>query len=199
MNEIDASGVDVLETLLKRLHGQGLRVSLSGLNDRVIETLSRCGLLAKIGEENLYRNASRAINAIWESAHEDGDETECPLRMAPTMKLPVSEDAAHRMDEKWLQAGKAGRSGLGETAPIPHQAQAIKQHTVTFAISGMIDNTCAAKVERALGRVPGVVHVETNYELGRALVSVDSQASPRAAVLIEAVKNAGYTAAVEEP
>ncbi len=198
MNEIDASGVDVLGTLLERLHGQGLRVSLSGLNDRVIETLSRCGLLAKIGEENLYRNASRAINAIWESAHEGGDEAECPLRMVPTMRLPVSEDAAHRMDEKWLQAGEAGRSGPGETAPIPPQAQTIKQKTVTLTISGMIDNTCAAKVERALGRVHGVVHVETNYELGRALVSVDSQASPDAAALIEAVKNAGYTAAVEE-
>jgi SulP family sulfate permease len=114
MNEIDASGVDILETLLERLKGRGLRVSLSGLNDRVIETLRRSGLLAMIGEENLYRNASRAIDAIWGAAHEGGDERECPLKMVPTMKLPVAEDAPHRMKQKWL---KARRSGQGKPPP----------------------------------------------------------------------------------
>ncbi|MEJ2720783.1 MAG: sodium-independent anion transporter, partial [bacterium] len=116
MNEIDASGVDILETLVERLHGRGLRVSMSGLNDRVIETMRRSGLLAMIGEENLYRNAARAIDAIWESAHEGGDEKECPLKMVPTMKLPVAEGAPHRMKEKWIRSRGSGKPGLPPTS-----------------------------------------------------------------------------------
>jgi MFS superfamily sulfate permease-like transporter len=104
MNEIDASGVDTLETILERLRGRGLRVSFSGLNDRVIETLRRSGLLAMIGEENLYRNAERTIDAIWEAAHEGSDERECPLKMVPTVRIPVIEEAQHGIPEDWLQS-----------------------------------------------------------------------------------------------
>ena len=106
INEVDASGVDILETLVDRLHARRLRVSISGLNDTVIDTMRRTGLLARIGEENLYRNASRAIKAVWESAHEGSDEKECPLKMVPTAKLPVSDEARRSMEKKWGRPDK---------------------------------------------------------------------------------------------
>lgn len=92
INELDTSGVDILETLITRLEGQHLKLSISGLNDAVLDTMRRTGLLAKIGEENIFRNAERAIDNIWEGAHAGSDEKECPLKMIPTLKLQVDEE-----------------------------------------------------------------------------------------------------------
>ena len=90
INELDASGVDALETLLERLESKHVRFSITGLNDHVLDTMKRTGLLARIGEENVYRNASRAIDAVWTAAHEGSDETRCPLKVIPTaLVLPT--------------------------------------------------------------------------------------------------------------
>jgi MFS superfamily sulfate permease-like transporter len=101
INELDASGVDTLETLVERLHGQGLRVSFSGLNDAVMDTMLRTGLMAQIGEENMYRNATRAINSIWDETHKDSDEKDCPLKVVPTVRLPVADAARIKFEKKW--------------------------------------------------------------------------------------------------
>jgi anti-anti-sigma factor len=97
INELDASGVDMLETMLERLQSQGLRVSISGLNDAVLDTMRRTGLLARLGEENVFRNASRAVSAIWETAHEGSDEKDCPLTTVPSIGLPVADDVKKRL------------------------------------------------------------------------------------------------------
>jgi MFS superfamily sulfate permease-like transporter len=93
INELDASGEEIMATLVDRLHEQGLGLSISGLNDSVLDTMRRTGLLAKIGEENLYRNATRAVESIWESAHKGSDEKTCPLRTVPTKKFRVASTA----------------------------------------------------------------------------------------------------------
>jgi anti-anti-sigma factor len=102
INELDASGVDVLETLVERLHSQRLRLSMSGLNDSVLDTMRRTGLLAMIGEENIFRNATRAISAIWEAEHEGSDEQNCPLKFVQAEALPVDEDVRRRMETQDL-------------------------------------------------------------------------------------------------
>jgi anti-anti-sigma factor len=95
INELDASGVDALEILLERLEGRGLKLSLSGLNDDVLDTMKRTGLLARIGEENLYRNATAAIDGVWASAHEGTNEARCPLRVIPPkLVLPTSIESS---------------------------------------------------------------------------------------------------------
>jgi len=91
INELDASGEETLAMLVERLHEHGLGFSMSGLNDQVLDTLRRTGLLAKIGEENIYRNATRAIESIWAGAHEKSDEEECPLKVVPSQSLEVAE------------------------------------------------------------------------------------------------------------
>jgi len=191
MNEIDASGVDILETLLERLHGQGLRVSLTGLNDRVVDTMRRTGLIAKIGEENLYRNATRAIGAIWESAHEGSTERECPLRMVPTTKLAVSEELRRKRGEKWwVREGETPQPGgpFDDAAPRP------VPKTVTLAVRGMTDRERAESVERLLGEVAGVIRADANPELGRAIVSYEPDSPPETAALVSAVEKAGCRA-----
>ncbi len=90
INELDASGTDVLSVLIDRLRGQGLALSISGLNDAVLDVLIRTGLVAKIGENNIYHNVSRAIDGIWDRAHRGEHEPHCPLRERPTY-LPTQE------------------------------------------------------------------------------------------------------------
>ncbi len=98
INELDASGEEVLATLVTRIHEQGLGFSISGLNDSVLDTMRRTGLLAIVGEDNLYRNANRAIENIWESAHEGSDERECPLRTVPMKRFAVAPASKKRTD-----------------------------------------------------------------------------------------------------
>jgi MFS superfamily sulfate permease-like transporter len=90
INELDASGEEMLATMIDRLHRQNLQVSISGLNDAVLDTMRRTGLLAKIGEDNMYRNASRAIEGIWQSAHVNSSEQDCPLKVVPLKRYRVA-------------------------------------------------------------------------------------------------------------
>jgi len=102
INEIDASGVDALSVLIDRLHGQGIRFSISGCNDSVLDVFQRTGLTAKIGENNIHRGAARAVATIWETAHYGVEEPMCPLHDRPIRPLPVSEDtrkALRKSDE----------------------------------------------------------------------------------------------------
>ncbi len=92
INELDASGEEALTTLVTRLHDQGLKVSLSGLNDAVLDVMRRTGLLSRIGENNLYRNVGRALESIWSSAHQHSDEDPCPLRVVPLKRWKVAEE-----------------------------------------------------------------------------------------------------------
>ena len=70
--------------------------------------------------------------------------------------------------------------------------------TTTFdlPISGMTCASCAGRVERALGKVPGVQSVSVNLANERAHVVVAGQMDP--GVLIAAVDKAGYTATLPQ-
>ena len=69
-------------------------------------------------------------------------------------------------------------------------------NTFDLPISGMTCASCAGRVERALGKVPGVQSVSVNLANERAHVEVLGQMDP--AVLIAAVDKAGYTATLPQ-
>ena len=79
INELDASGEDMLSHLIDRLREAGYDLSISGLNDHVIDTMKRTYLYYKIGEDHLFRNATRAIEALHAQTHKGSDENPCPL------------------------------------------------------------------------------------------------------------------------
>ncbi|UCD17626.1 MAG: STAS domain-containing protein, partial [Candidatus Zixiibacteriota bacterium] len=79
INELDASGEEMLSLMVDRLREADIDISISGLNDQVQDVMRRTMLLDKIGEDHLYRNADRAIKAIHEAAHRDSPEEPCPL------------------------------------------------------------------------------------------------------------------------
>ncbi|UEL23807.1 heavy metal translocating P-type ATPase [Pseudomonas fluorescens] len=68
--------------------------------------------------------------------------------------------------------------------------------TFDLPISGMTCASCAGRVERALGKVPGVQSVSVNLANERAHVEVLGKMDP--AVLIAAVDKAGYTASLPQ-
>ena len=68
--------------------------------------------------------------------------------------------------------------------------------TFDLPISGMTCASCAGRVERALGKVPGVQSVSVNLANERAHIEVLGQMDPD--VLIAAVDKAGYTATLPQ-
>jgi MFS superfamily sulfate permease-like transporter len=79
INDIDASGEETLSLLIDRIRSAGLDISLSGVNESVMEVLERTHLAAKIGADHLFPTMERAIQVIYEPTHKDGDEPVCPL------------------------------------------------------------------------------------------------------------------------
>ncbi len=69
--------------------------------------------------------------------------------------------------------------------------------TARFKVTGMSCSACSARVERAVGRLPGIATVQVNLLTGSMIVSFDPQVqSPQG--IIAAVVAAGYGASAEE-
>ena len=79
INDMDASGEEVLSLLIDRVRSAGVDISFSGINETVMEVLNRTYLLEKIGLDHVYPTMERAVCEVQESAHQGGIEKECPL------------------------------------------------------------------------------------------------------------------------
>ncbi len=64
----------------------------------------------------------------------------------------------------------------------------------TLKVSGMMCSHCEAKVEKALNAVEGVTGAKADRESGTASVTLSAEVADE--VLIKAVTDAGYEAAV---
>ncbi len=62
-----------------------------------------------------------------------------------------------------------------------------------FAVGGMSCAACAARVEKAVRKIPGVAAANVNFALGR--LTVEAGAGVTAAAVVAAVRDAGYEAA----
>jgi anti-anti-sigma regulatory factor/multisubunit Na+/H+ antiporter MnhF subunit len=91
INEIDASGEELLSTLVPRLRKNGLEISFSGLNEESTAVLKNTGLYEEIGANRFFLNVQAAVDAIHERIHKGSDETQCPL-ITP---LPADEHDHH--------------------------------------------------------------------------------------------------------
>lgn len=89
INDIDASGEEMLALVTQRLRSAGYGVSLSGVNETVLAVLKRTHLLEEIGPENIYPTMEKAISSVHVTTHSNTTEKTCPLlntcRMAENM------------------------------------------------------------------------------------------------------------------
>ena len=79
MNDIDASGEEVLSLVVANVRSAGMDISFSGVNETVMEVLERTHLIEKIGRDHVYSTMEKAICAVHESAHRKSEESQCPL------------------------------------------------------------------------------------------------------------------------
>ncbi|MBU1000973.1 MAG: SulP family inorganic anion transporter [Proteobacteria bacterium] len=80
INDLDASGEEVLSLLVDRCRKGGVDISLAGVNESVRKVLVRTHLLEKIGEDHLFSSSERALEAIHAEAHKVAEENSCPLK-----------------------------------------------------------------------------------------------------------------------
>jgi len=79
MNDIDASGEEVLSLVVSTVRSAGLDISFSGVNESVMAVLERTHLIEKIGRDHIYATMEKAICAVHETAHKKSEEVQCPL------------------------------------------------------------------------------------------------------------------------
>ena len=79
INEMDASGEEMLSLLVDRIRSAGLDISFSGINETVLKVLKRTHLLEKIGQDHIYHTPEQAISTIYPITHTEVTEKECPL------------------------------------------------------------------------------------------------------------------------
>ncbi len=81
INDIDASGEEVVHHLIERLNENGIVVLFSGLKKQVIDVMRSTGLWDKVGSRRFFATAEQALEAIY-SRPEYADEDD-PFRPPP--------------------------------------------------------------------------------------------------------------------
>jgi sulfate permease, SulP family len=64
INEIDASGEEVIHSLVNRLKARGVTLIFAGLKAQVLEVMERTGLDKVIGTENIFRSTDASVAAV---------------------------------------------------------------------------------------------------------------------------------------
>ena len=132
---------------------------------------------------------------------------------AATFDLPISgmtcASCASRVERALRAVPRVSQASInlateqarveGDAGQLPQLVNAVKTagydvplQTLQLAITGMTCASCVGRVERALSKQPGVVEVSVNLASEQAHLSVLSGGETNA--LIQAVKNAGYSA-----
>ncbi|MDH5180463.1 MAG: sulfate permease [Gammaproteobacteria bacterium] len=66
INELDASGEEVLRHVIERLSDSGITIAFSGLKRQVLRVMHRTKLFDVIGRDNIYATEDMALEAIYE-------------------------------------------------------------------------------------------------------------------------------------
>jgi SulP family sulfate permease len=64
INDIDATGLHTLASLVERFHAQGQTIAFCGLKKQVIDAMERDGVWARIGTHGSYRTEHQALDAL---------------------------------------------------------------------------------------------------------------------------------------
>ncbi|MDH5394368.1 MAG: SulP family inorganic anion transporter, partial [Gammaproteobacteria bacterium] len=79
INQIDASGEEVLHHLVERFNENNITVVFSGLKKQILDVMRATHLIKIISEENIFPTEEQALDAIYECLGKD-DIAMCPLK-----------------------------------------------------------------------------------------------------------------------
>lgn len=80
INELDATGEEVLHHLAERLRAQGITLLIARMKKQFMDTIRRTGLIEVIGPEHFFSRLTYALNYAWDQLGDRYDRTTCPLR-----------------------------------------------------------------------------------------------------------------------
>ncbi len=78
INDMDASGEEVLSLLVDNVRSAGVDISLCGVNESVMAVLERTHLIDRIGRDHIYPTMEKAICAVHTHTHNEAEGI-CPL------------------------------------------------------------------------------------------------------------------------
>jgi SulP family sulfate permease len=83
INQLDASGEEVVHHLSERLKAAGVTLVFSGLKKQVLDVMRNTGLFERIGQDNIFPTEDQAISAIYERLGDAAkDDLFCPVKPA---------------------------------------------------------------------------------------------------------------------
>ncbi|HEX8987528.1 MAG TPA: SulP family inorganic anion transporter [Rhodocyclaceae bacterium] len=85
INELDASGEEVVHRMVDRLNGIGVVVLFAGLKRQVLDVMHATGLWQVIGERRFYPTAEQALEAVYARPENAGEDD--PLKPLPQQRF----------------------------------------------------------------------------------------------------------------
>ncbi len=79
INQLDASGDEVIHHIVERLRSNGIRVVFSGLKKQVLDVMRHSGLYGYIGEENIFADDDKALDSIYAEVLKNVPDAPCRL------------------------------------------------------------------------------------------------------------------------
>ncbi|MDD5389843.1 MAG: SulP family inorganic anion transporter [Gallionellaceae bacterium] len=83
INQLDASGEEVVHHLVERLREGGMEVVFSGLKKQILDVMRSTGLFDVIGQDNIFATEDQAISAIYARLGEGAKDDRFRLVPAP--------------------------------------------------------------------------------------------------------------------
>ena len=101
INEIDATGEEMLHELDKRLQSVGIELLIARAKKQIMDILRRTGFVEAMGTERFFRLRTRAFEYAWSQLEENHRDT-CPLKVAK----PLSDEEVVELKEAEAEAAK---------------------------------------------------------------------------------------------
>jgi sulfate permease, SulP family len=79
INQLDASGDEVIHHVVERLRSNDIRVVFCGLKKQVTDVMEHSGLLAYIGQENIFPDEDKALDSIYDEVLKFAPNAQCRL------------------------------------------------------------------------------------------------------------------------
>jgi SulP family sulfate permease len=88
INQLDASGEEVLHHIVERMNQNQITVVFSGLKRQVLNVMRQTNLYDHIGEQHIFATEDMALEAIYEWMGIDASSAYCPLIPGTTEREP---------------------------------------------------------------------------------------------------------------
>jgi SulP family sulfate permease len=85
INEIDATGEEMLHSLTGRLREAGIELIIARAKKQLWDTFERTNLMERLGRDHVFALRTQAFNYAWDRLGDNHAET-CPLRVARPME-----------------------------------------------------------------------------------------------------------------